>query len=325
MLRPKRVTPIPKRLPDLSRDNPLHALKSRFIDWSLAVGLAEHTVGIRRSAMDHFIRWADDKGICGPEAITPQVIESYQGHLARYRKRNGQPLAAGTKAARLHPLRAFCRWLARCGLADSDASRDMVMPRVERRLPRRVPTVREMERILAVPALDSPSGIRDRAILEMLYSTGLRRAELAGLRLNDIDLERALVFVRAGKGGRDRVVPLGSRAGRWLEAYLGGVRDGLAAEGEDRGQLFLTDYGEPFAKNRLGDLVRRYLDRSRVPADGACHVFRHACATHMLENGADIRYIQALLGHADLSTTQIYTRVTIGRLHQVHRETHPAH
>lgn len=207
----------------------------------------------------------------------------------------------------------------------ADPAREMVVPRVERRLPRRVPTVREIERVLAIPAVDSPSGIRDRAILEMLYTTGLRRAELSGLRVVDVDLEREIVYVRAGKGGRDRLVPLGSRTCRWLGIYLQAIRESLADQGDHRGRLFLTDYGEPFAKNRLGDLVRRYLDRSRVLADGACHVFRHACATHMLENGADIRYIQVLLGHADLSITQIYTRVTIGRLHQVHRETHPAH
>jgi integrase/recombinase XerD len=215
--------------------------------------------------------------------------------------------------------------MARSGVLPADPSRDIVIPRVERRLPRRVPTVREIERALAIPAVDSPSGIRDRAMLEMLYSTGLRRAELSGLRVGDVDLERELVFVCAGKGGRDRLVPLGGRACRWLGIYLRASRESIAGQGDLRGRLFLTDYGEPFAKNRLGDLVRRYLDRSRIPADGACHVFRHACATHMLENGADIRYIQAMLGHADLSTTQIYTRVNIGRLHQVHRETHPAH
>jgi integrase/recombinase XerD len=127
--------------------------------------------------------------------------------------------------------------------------------------------------------------------------------------------------VRAGKGGRDRVVPLGGRASGWIERYLREVRPRLAS-GLDRGELFLTDYGEPFLRNRLGDRVRRYVARQGLP--GACHVFRHACATHMLENGADVRFIQAMLGHAQLSTTEIYTQVSISKLKEIHAATHPA-
>ena len=147
--------------------------------------------------------------------------------------------------------------------------------------------------------------------------------ELVHLKVFDVDLVSGLVMVRGGKGGRDRVVPLGERASKWVAAYVEKVRP-LLLPGHGERTLFVTDYGEPFGKNRLGDLVKRYLGKARFAGPGACHLFRHACATHMLENGADIRFIQMLLGHADLSTTQIYTRVSIAKLKQVHSATHPA-
>jgi integrase/recombinase XerD len=287
------------------------------------VGLAEQTARIRRSALDQFIRWCETVAVREPSAITPRMLEDYQVHLSRRRKRDGEPLALATQANRLHPLRAFCKWLAREGLMVGDVSRDLELPKLPQRLPRWVPTVRQVEGILSQPDVSTPSGVRDRAILEMLYSTALRRMELASLRVFDVDLPAGLVWVRLGKGGKDRVVPLGGRAARWLAAYLLEVRPRIAPAKDERA-LFLTDYGEPFRKNRLGDLVRRYIGRARIGAPGACHVFRHACATHMLENGADIRIIQSLLGHASLSTTQIYTRVSVARLKAVHEATHPA-
>jgi integrase/recombinase XerD len=175
--------------------------------------------------------------------------------------------------------------------------------------------------VIGGAASASPQALRDRAIMETLYSTGLRRMELVRLRLGDVSLDGGTLAVRGGKGRRDRVVPLGLRAAASIQRYLSEVRP-LLRSGLDRGELFLTDYGEPFRRNRLGDRMHRYVARAGLP--GACHVFRHACATHMLDNGADIRFIQAILGHADLSTTQIYTHVSIGKLREVHAATHPA-
>ena len=173
-------------------------------------------------------------------------------------------------------------------------AQDMEMPKLPRRLPRWVPSVLQIERILTQPDVSTHSGIRDRAILEVLYSTALRRMELARLQTFDVDLVAGLIRVRGGKGGRDRLVPLGARATKWVGGYLLEVRP-LLLPVHPEGAMFVTDYGEPFRKNRLGDLVRRYLGRARIAAPGACHLFRHACATHMLENGADIRFIQTML------------------------------
>jgi integrase/recombinase XerD len=159
-------------------------------------------------------------------------------------------------------------------------------------------------------------------MLEVLYSTGVRRTELASLTVIDWNRGGTLT-VRQGKGGKDRVVPVGARAEAWLTRYVDDVRPELVTSGSGD-TLFLTDYGEPFEKNRLGDLVRRYLDWAGITVPGSCHLFRHACATHMLENGADVRYIQVLLGHADITSTQIYTKVSITKLREIHAATHPA-
>ena len=176
--------------------------------------------------------------------------------------------------------------------------------------------------IINQPDIETPMGLRGRAILETLYSTGIRRAELIHLKLYDVDLERGSLMVRGGKGGKDRLVPIGERACAWIRRYLNEVRPLLMIE-LDHGMLFVTDYGEAFEKNRLSDMVKKYVRHAGFTS-GACHLFRHAMATHMLENGADIRYIQAMLGHSELSTTQIYTHVSITKLKEIHAATHPA-
>ena len=323
MLRERRVTPLRKPTEDPSLANPLHAHRAAFVEWTRAIGLAEQTASIRKAALNYFIRWCNSRGIQCLDQLDRRVLEDYQGYLFHYRKANGLPLAANTQVARLNPLKAFFKWLVRTGQVPLNHAADLIIPRLPRRLPWHVLTVGEVDRVLAQPDLGSPYGVRDRAILELLYATGIRRAELVRLDGRDVLLDEDALFVRGGKGGHDRVIPVGRRACSWIERYLRDVRDRLASNEKDN-TLFLTDYGEPFRKNRLGDLVKRYLRRACVRARGACHMFRHACATHMLENGADIRYIQAMLGHADLSSTQVYTHVCIGMLRKAHAATHPS-
>ena len=174
-----------------------------------------------------------------------------------------------------------------------------------------------------------PLGLRDRAMLETLYSTGMRRSELTNLRAVDVHLAGGTIFVRLGKGGKDRVVPIGERACRWIERYIFEVRPELI-DVDDDGTLFLAKHGQGMQAKQLSVIVRGAIERANLERfqgthpNAACHLLRHACATHMLENGADIRYIQALLGHADLSTTEVYTRVSIQQLKAVHERTHPA-
>ena len=321
MLRAKRITPVRAPQEDPSSENPLHALKESFARWTVGIGLSPHTASIRKAALGHFIRWCHGRSIVAPSAINTDLLEAYQFHLSQYRKASGEFLELSTQATRLNPLKAFCKWLVRQRLIETDPSRDLILPKLPRRLPRRVPTIGEMQAIIGFAGSESEGKLRDRAIMEALYSTGMRRMELARLKLEDISFNASTVLVRCGKGRRDRVVPLGAPARCWIERYLREVRP-LQQAGRDRGEVFLTDYGEPFARNRLGDQIHRYVARVGLP--GACHVFRHACATHMLENGADIRFIQAMLGHAHLSTTEIYTQVSISKLQEIHEATHPS-
>ena len=213
--------------------------------------------------------------------------------------------------------------LAVGGLVDHHVCGRLDMPRMDRRLPRHILTVKEAEAVLAVPDLETSTGLRDRAMLEVLYSTGMRRMELMNLQVFDVDTERGTVMIRQGKGKKDRMVPIGDRAVAWIEKYRDDVRPELAT-GADEGTLFLTLLGEAFAPNRLTQLVREYVQAAGTGKSGSCHLFRHTMATLMLENGADIRYIQAILGHAELSTTQVYTQVSIRQLKAIHTATHPA-
>lgn len=223
---------------------------------------------------------------------------------------------------RTTPIRALFKWLARGNHVLYNPASDLELPRMERRLPRHVLTVREVETVLAMPDLGTPIGVRDRAILKTFYSTGIRRMELIGLGLFDIDAERGTLMVRQGKGKKDRMIPIGERALAWIAKYTGDVRPELAC-GLDDGTLFLTTLGEPFVPGRMTQLVRHYVEAADLGKRGSCHLLRHTMATLMLEGGADIRFIQAMLGHAELSTTQIYTQVSIRMLKQIHTATHP--
>lgn len=307
---------------DSSRENLLHAYKRDFLEASLAAGLSSQTGEIRERALDAFIRWADERGLARPQDVTRPILQRYQRFLFHYRKSDGAPLAFSTQATLLHPIRAFFKWLTVENHLLYNPAADLEVPRVPRQLPKVLLTVADVESVLAQPDIETPMGLRNRAMLETLYSTGIRRFELARLKLYDVDTERGTLMVRQGKGRKDRLIPLGERACRWVDRYLAEVRPQLILEPE-HGALFVTDYGEPFEKNRLGDMVKRYM-RLGGFEHGSCHAFRHAMATHMLEGGCDIRYIQAMLGHSELSTTEIYTQVSIGKLKEIHAATHPA-
>ena len=200
---------------------------------------------------------------------------------------------------------------------------EIELPRLEHRLPKHVLTAGEAEQVLQQPNVNDPLGLRDRAILETLYSTGMRRMEMINLKLYDLDTERGTVKIRQGKGKKDRVIPIGDRAAAWMDKYVREVRQQLVVEPDDR-TVFLSNAGEPFCLYHLSNRVRDYVDAADIGKRGACHLFRHSMATWMLENGADIRFIQQMLGHADLNTTQIYTHVSIRKLKEIHTATHPA-
>lgn len=321
MLRDKQRSGVRAAKLDPSAGNPLHGWKRAFCDYTTARGLSEHTARVRAVALVYFIRWADERGIRHPAQVTRPILQRYQRHLYLYRTAQGKPLAHTTQATRLLPLVAWFKWLTREGHILSNPAADLDLPKPPRQLPKHLLSIEQVQTVINQPDTQTLAGLRDRAILEVLYSSGIRRSELIRLKLYEVDTERGTLMIRQGKGRRDRFIPLGARACAWVSRYLLEVRPELIAAEAD--VLFLTDYGEPFEKNRLSDLVSRYMRAAGI-AHGACHAFRHAMATHMLEGGADIRYIQAMLGHSELSTTQIYTHVAIGKLQAVHALTHPA-
>lgn len=303
--------------------NRLNLYVQEFLEWTRAIGRSDQTTDTRARALKRFIAWCDERGIEHPKDVTLAILERYQRHLFHYRKPNGEPLTFGSQQTMLVPLKSFFQWATRDRHILYNPASELMLPRLPRRLPKHILTVADVEAIINQPDVATPSGLRDRAILETFYSTGIRRSELIYLALYDVDTRGGSLTVRAGKGGRDRVVPLGARACAWAEKYRDDVRPQLVA-GRDDGFFFLTDFGEPFEKNRLGDLVKGYVERAGFDVVGSCHLFRHAMATHMLENGADIRFIQAILGHNDLDTTAIYTQVSIAKLKEIHAATHPA-
>jgi integrase/recombinase XerD len=300
----------------------LSGLLTEHLTWLEARHYATSTIDARRRQLARFVRWLEDRGVTEPRQVTLPVLERYRLALHRYRKSDGAPLGWHTQAQMLVAVKGLFRWLTRTKRIASNPAAEIELPRRAHRLPRNVLTAEEAELILAVPDTTKAVGVRDRAILEVLYSTGIRRAECASLQLTDLELGRGVLLVREGKGGRDRWVPLGDRAADWMERWL--VLRPRYVVPPDEGWLFLTKRGRPLAPKRLGGLVSSYIETSGIGKTGSCHLFRHTMATLMLEAGADVRHIQEILGHAELSTTALYTRVSIGKLQEVHQRTHPA-
>ncbi|TDB45463.1 site-specific tyrosine recombinase XerC [Photorhabdus luminescens] len=271
-----------------------------------------------------FVNWCEARGVMSAPQVSPPLLESYQSWLKTYRKADGHTLAVSTQSKRLSDLRVWFRWLRQRQYVLYNPAEGLVLPRRDKRLPAQVLSEDETQTVLQAIDINRPTGLRNRAILEVLWSSGIRRMELSNLRLSDIDFGRGVLLVRQGKGRKDRVVPIGEQALRWLQRYLDSVRPRLARR-YDCGHLFITLNGRQMSRDRLTHLTGASIrQKAQLDKAGACHLFRHSMATQMLENGADTRHIQAILGHASLETTQIYTRVAIGHLKKVHEQTHPA-
>jgi integrase/recombinase XerD len=229
-------------------------------------------------------------------------------------------LGPSSVARSVHAVRGLYRFAVREGRLETDPMENLKAPRAFKALPRFLDT-KQVETLLAAPDVDTPLGVRDRAVLEVFYATGLRLAELIGLRVRDVDLRMGIVTC-FGKGRKERLVPLGMEAQRWVRRYLDEVRGGLT-RGRDLPVLFLSNRGRALSRMGLWGLVRRHAVTAGVQSVLTPHVLRHSFATHLLERGADLRALQAMLGHADISTTQIYTHVTRERLRKVYDQFHP--
>ncbi|HEX4518647.1 MAG TPA: tyrosine-type recombinase/integrase [Gaiellaceae bacterium] len=295
---------------------------AEYVLWLQVHNYADTTVACRVRYLAYFVEFCQGQGVEEPCDVSFELLQAYQQRLFEHRTRAGRPLAIATQAQRLVPVTHFFTWLRRSGRITVSPASDLLMPKPDRRLPEATLSSTEMSLLLAAPDLSRPLGLRDRAVLEVFYSCALRRAELIDVTVGDVDFDRGTVFVRNGKGAKDRYVPIGERALFWLRLYLELVRPQYAPEHAQ--QLFLSSVGKPLCPDWLSRRIRGYLAAAGIQKKGSCHLLRHTVATLMLEGGADIRYVAEMLGHARLETTQRYTRVSIDRLRLVHANTHPA-
>ncbi len=289
---------------------------------SMLGSTAQSLYAMERYTAD-FIAWCAPRQISHVNQLTREVLEDYPRWLYRYRQKNGRPLGVRSRLAKLVPLRGWFKWLARDGMMGFDLVARLELPASVRSLPRNLPSLQKVQAVLDHPDVNTAVGLRDRAMLELLFATGIRRMEIAQIQMGELDLHRHQLSVACGKGRKDRLVPIGERAAHWVRRYIGQARP-LMKPGPRELTVFLGSGGKPLSLAWLSTVVSRHVHAALAGRAGSCHLLRHAMATMMLDGGADIRYIQLMLGHAQLVTTQIYTHVAIGRLQDVHARCHPS-
>jgi integrase/recombinase XerD len=297
---------------------------------SLHARYSERTVEHYLFDVRFLLRWLEERGIALVD-VRSVDLEAYQAHLSALRKKDGRPYAVGSQQARLIAMKNFFRFLYRRGVLIHDPAAVIELGRVEDRLPRVVLTEKEACRVVSAPRGEAPSVLRDRAILETLYATGLRVSELVHLTVYDVDTEERVLRVVMGKGRKDRNVPLTRAAARAIEEYVAKGRERIvdaAKAGWGRHEksarlLFLAEHGGNLHRVVVGKIVARWARKAGIRKHVTCHTFRHSVATQLLRGGADIRHIQVLLGHASLKATERYTRVEIGDLKKVLERAHP--
>ncbi|MEO6326070.1 MAG: tyrosine-type recombinase/integrase [Thermoanaerobaculia bacterium] len=288
-----------------------------------------HKVSVTLADLAAFLQMNADPKPRTLADLTPEHVGAFRDQeLSRPKKTTGTGnLSATSLCGLVALLRGFFEYLASQGIVLLDPARDLAFPRRPHMLPRAIPTPRQVRRLLAMPPDDSPLGLRDRAVLELLYSTGLRNAEACGLFVGDVDLENRLIHVRHGKGGKERVTPIGTVAAAALQHYLGTAWALLRQKGPISPQagdaVFLTRRGTSLKEQDLRALVKLYRARANLKSPVTPHALRHACATHLLRGGADIRHIQLLLGHSSLKSTEIYTHVEPKDLRRMLDRCHP--
>jgi len=285
----------------------------RFLDqiW-LTKGIAQNTLDAYRRDLSALEGWLGD--IDFTEVTAAKVLD----YLAM-RHRAG--ISARTSARELSTFRAFFGYLVREHMMSEDPTSAIPLPKLGKYLPATL-SEGEVERLLAAPDVESPRGLRDRAMLELMYAAGLRVSELVGLKLTSLNLRQGVVRVDSGKGGKDRLLPIGELAMDWVQRYLGEARVLLLREHASE-MLFPGRRGAPMTRQTFWYAIKRYALAAGIERSLSPHVLRHAFATHLLNHGADLRSVQMMLGHSDLSTTQIYTHVAATRLKSLHEAHHP--
>ena len=302
------------------------ALGACLEDWlneQRRAGLRPASIEGRRLHLRRFLQWCLSYGVKRPDWISRGLVEAWLGWLDEYRTRSGSFYAESSKESMIRSVHAFLRFLLQHRRIDANP---LEGTRLRRCHGQSLPTVLDEDqvtRLLELPDTSDVLGIRDRAMLELTYSSGLRRGEVVSLQLSDLIRDASALVVRHGKGGKERIVPVGGIARDCLKRYVEEARPQMVVPDAPAAELFLTAYGDGFSAMGWGQAVRKYLTRAGVKCRGGPHLLRHACATHMLDHGADLRTIQTLLGHSRVDTTEIHTHVSPAHLCDVHHRTHP--
>jgi len=287
-----------------------------------ARGFSAHSVVNAKGILRHFAAFLHQEGITAIEQLTLEVIEEYQQEIAFAFTAKGKPLAVRTQEKRLCTIKGFTRFLKEHDYLVHDPGALLKLPKKPKLLPRSILNEPDVKKLIAAPDSHTNRGYRNRVILELLYDTGIRRAEIADIRLPDIDLDGGFVLVR-GKGNKERVVPVSAKVCGLLRNYILAVRP-CFLKGDDTGCLIMNRWGDKMHGQGIWEIVRSCAGLSKLKTRVTPHTLRHTCATHMLRNGAPVRHIQEMLGHESLETTQIYTHVTINDLKEVHSKYHPS-
>ena len=301
----------------------LPVVTDRFLLDRQVANQAERTIETYTHRLKRFTDWCNERGVETVSDLGSEALAGYRRFLYHFRSdHTGKPLSPSTQAHHLIIVRNLLRWLLKHKLLSSDLAADIELPQQARRQLGDFLNLDEVETILSLPDINTPLGIRNRAILEVIYSTAIRVSELAALTLSDIDRERGLIVIRHGKGDKARLAAISNAALDWLDNYTTNVRPKLD-KGRAGNALFLGIRGRALVRQSITAIVADLKESAGITKTGACHLLRHTAATQMAENGADIRVLQSYLGHEHLSTTQIYTHMTLGRLKDIHNQTHP--
>jgi integrase/recombinase XerD len=277
-------------------------------------GLSKNTIEAYSHGLTRFLNHLREKGV---QEIREVAKFHIRGFLLALRGKN---LNAKSIVRNLVAIRTFFRFLIQEGVLGSNPVEELESPKVAKTLPE-ILSLEEIEQILEQPNLQTPLGTRDRAMLEMLYATGMRVSELTQLPIHQVNLEGGYVLLY-GKGSKERIVPLGAEAMKWVTVYLKTAR-GILSKGKENPSLFINRSGKGMSRQRFWKSLKDYARRAGLRKRITPHLLRHSFASHLLERGADLRSVQMMLGHADISTTQIYTHVTGERLKKVHKQYHP--
>lgn len=294
----------------------------------VALNRAPKTIRQYVQWVERFFEFAETLGVKTPQDVTSAHLLAYQKYLADLVNRKGRISTVKVQNHHLIGIVLFLRYLCAEGILAHNPAQHVQYARVPERLPRDILSVAEIRKMLRAADVHTVMGYRDRAIMEVLYSTGIRKQELLNLTVDDVNLESGILAIRQGKGGKDRVVPLGRLAAKYLETYVNGIRPTLlqiATLDRQPGQkaLFLSLRGRPLSKNAFADRIEHYRRLAGIAHPVTPHTFRHSCATHMIRNRANIRHVQEMLGHVNLNTTQQYLHLTITDLKEAHHKFHP--